>query len=461
MTQTRRVAAYARVSEMRSVEKFSLPAQRDIIAAYCQRQGWPEPTYYVEEGKSALSDDYEKRPQFRALLADAEARQFDTILVVDLDRFSRSTVGGLGAASRLERAGCRVVSVQQPGDFTTPEGEMQFTMHLMVARYESRQKGRRVKSAIARMRAEGKHYGSLPFGGRLDEHGHLAIDPATAPLLARILRDVATDSYFAVASALTRAGIPPPSAKRNPVVPHSGHWWPSTLSQIVRAGAWLTAQPEPWPALWLAASGRTRRPRIRGDRAPRMLTGLLRCRCGATLTYGPPSGNPPRRYAQCFSRRLRPGGSGCPHPKTYLDAYEAQVLDQLAALPPPDARRLDLATAPDLAAWRELEEDGRRLREAYRARLYTDAEFATERAGLAAREAALPRVNTPAPAFWAGFGALRAAIPALPPHEQHAALVLLIEHVRVDHRTATVIWHDAVRAACNLPEPGPWPLGEG
>lgn len=449
------VAAYLRISEPRAVERWSLPAQRDAIAAHCARLGWGEPVWFVEEGRSAISDDYARRPQFRALLAAAEARQFRTVVVVDVDRFARSTLAGLAAAARLERAGCAVVSLNQGDmDLTTPDGEMKFTMHLMVARYESRQKGRRVRAAIARIRAEGRHYGSLPFGGALDASGRLVVDPARADLLARILRDVAATSYSAVARALTAEGIPPPGAGRDPAVPFSGHWWPSTLSQLVRAGGWLASQPEPWPARWLAAVGRRRQPKIRAGTTARMLTGLLRCRCGNTLTYGARD----RRgghYAQCFSRRLRPGGSGCPHPHTSTAVYERQVLDQLAALPDPAPTLVAMAGAPaDLAAWRELDEDRRRLREAYRARLYTDAEFEAERRQLEARAAALPRAGGVA-VTWGEFAALRAAIPGLPPAEQNAALRLLIDHVAVDGRVATVAWHAAIRVACGLPEPGP------
>lgn len=96
------LAAYLRVSDASQVERYSLPAQRDMILAWCEREGLPEPRWYVEEGRSALSDDYEKRPQFLALLTDAEARRVRRIVVVDIDRFARSVIGGLSAAARLE-----------------------------------------------------------------------------------------------------------------------------------------------------------------------------------------------------------------------------------------------------------------------------------------------------------------------------------------------------------------------
>jgi DNA invertase Pin-like site-specific DNA recombinase len=114
-------------------EGYSLGAQRDAITAHCARQDWPEPAWFVEDGHTAIHDDPDRRPVFRQLLAAAEARAFDTLLVIDIDRFTRSVVAGLTAAGRFERCGVRVISLNQPGDFTTPDGEMSFTLHAMVA----------------------------------------------------------------------------------------------------------------------------------------------------------------------------------------------------------------------------------------------------------------------------------------------------------------------------------------
>lgn len=459
------VAAYLRVSDPRQVERYSLPAQRDMLAAFCREQGWGEPTFYTEDGKSATNDDPEQRPEFRRLLADADARRFSLVLVVDVDRFARSTLGGLTAASRLEKAGCRVVSLNQRDmDIATPDGEMQFTMHLMMARYESRQKGRRIRAAVVRMRAEGKYYGALPYAAMRDERGQLAVDPATAPILERILREAATDTFLAVADRLSAEGVPTPHAHYAPTRwgEFSGTWWPTTVADIVQKGSWLARQPEPWPSLWLAAIGRPRQPRARGDRQTHMLTGLMRCRCGGTIIYGGArlraDGHCYGRYAMCHNRNRQPHGTGCRHPRTWIHVYEAQVLEQLAALPDPATWRAVEGEGFDAAAWRELEEDRRRLREAYRARLYSDAEMEVERRALDTREAALlATADRSAVEIGRWFAPLRRNFPQLPPAEQNAVLRELVEFVAIDHRTATVHWLPAIRRACGLPDPPAWP----
>src|SRR4051794_38221889 len=126
-------AAYLRVSSKRhQADRWSLPAQREAIGRYCAQQGWGEPRWYVE-AHSAKDDDPNSRPVFRQLLADAAARQFAALVIVDTDRFARSVLAGLDAAARLERAGVRVISLND-GDIDTadPDGEFTFTLKLML-----------------------------------------------------------------------------------------------------------------------------------------------------------------------------------------------------------------------------------------------------------------------------------------------------------------------------------------
>lgn len=452
------VACYVRVSSDRQAQDgYSLAAQRDMLAAYCARQGWADPRYYADEGRSALSDDPDKRPAFRQLLTDAEARLFAVVVTVDLDRFSRSTVAALTAASRLERVGCRIVSLNQPGDFSTPDGELMFTVHASLARYESRQKGRRVAAAFARMRAEGKWLSQPPYGARIGPDGALEPDPATAPILARILTRAAVASFSSVADDLTRDGIPVPGSRRSPGQwgEYSGHWWPATVSSIVRKASWLATQDEPWPTLWLAALGRTRQPRVRGDGAAHMLTGLMRCRCGALLLYGAIGGRNGHvygQYAQCAARRIRIGGAGCPYPHTYAHVYEEQVVAALMALPDA-AHRIPVASpVPALAAWQELAEERRRLRVAWEAGLYTDAELAARARVLREREAALPRESGDTEGLGEDFDRLRPVFTDLAPADQNAFLRRLLVEVRIFHRTAVCVWRSEVRAVCGLPD---------
>jgi len=58
-----RVAAYTRVSSADQVERLSLATQERLIRDFCARQAWPEPTLFVDAGRSAYNEEIEKRPR--------------------------------------------------------------------------------------------------------------------------------------------------------------------------------------------------------------------------------------------------------------------------------------------------------------------------------------------------------------------------------------------------------------
>lgn len=429
------LAAYLRVSDEKQVDRFSLPAQRDMILAYCAREGLGEPRWYVEEGRSALSDEYERRPQFAALLADVEARRVRRLIVVDIDRFARSVRGGLAAAARLEVAGCRLDFINQPFDVTTPEGEMQFTVHLMFARYESKQKGRRNKAAHARMRAEGKWPGgSPPFGALRDADGFLQLDPVKAPALARLLELVAAGTHYGAAEALNAEGHPPPGTYRKARLHASRLWTAHSVYLVVRKGAWLLRQPDPWPARYDAASSRPQQPPVAHRRTVRFLTGLLRCgNCGAAVVYSVDT----RRAAV----RLRCERPNCRAFYSFAEGAEGWVRAALAGLTPKtfaeDMPELDREALADIA-----EERRRviRLYDDYKRTKMTDEEYDRRMADLDLREAALRAEALPA----RDFGDIAGGLPdlaSLPPATQNEYARSLIDRVVIlSKHDRRIVW---------------------
>ncbi len=447
------VAAYLRVSDRaRQADRWSLPAQREAIARRCAAEGWGEPTWYVE-AHSAKGDDPDARPVFRQLLADAHARRFDTLVIVDVDRFARSVVAGLDAAARLERAGVRVVSLND-GDIDTadPDGEFTFTLKLMLARRENRVRARKVRAGMDAARAAGRHVHSPPYGARIDEAGHLALDPATSPTLARILREAALDSDAQVAGRLSADGIPPPGSRRAPGRWGSPgrRWWPDTIHGIVKNGAWLARLPDPWPALWHAAATRARKPRTRGDGTTRLLTGLARCACGAPLFHSGNQRGPRRLYFTCRSKERGGTGYGCERRRKKVYHYEDQVRAALRALPDPAEDRA-IREEADPAAWAELADDRRRLDDRYRLRLIDYAQLVAELADLERREAALPRGAAGVVRLRAEVAPVLRRFDELDSADQNALARLLIAAVVIDGDAARICWRPEARALFGLP----------
>src|SRR5687767_2619834 len=107
----RRAAIYARVSSEEQVDGYSLDAQLRACRAYLTDHGWTVVAEYVEEGRSARTDDIAKRPQFKRMMEDARRRGFDLLIVHKLDRFARNRRIAFECFDRLSKWGVGFVSL--------------------------------------------------------------------------------------------------------------------------------------------------------------------------------------------------------------------------------------------------------------------------------------------------------------------------------------------------------------
>ena len=83
-----KVAIYTRVSTLIQVEEgFSLEAQKDKLIKLAKSNGYTIYKIYEEQGKSGKNTN---RPQFLKMMEDMRNRHFSKILVMKLDRISRS-----------------------------------------------------------------------------------------------------------------------------------------------------------------------------------------------------------------------------------------------------------------------------------------------------------------------------------------------------------------------------------
>src|SRR2546423_854217 len=91
--QTLRAVIYARVSSQAQRDRHTISSQLRNLPGFVASRGWvlarPVDTY-VDDGLTARAGHLEARDGFRRLLADAAARVFDVVVVVDLDRLTRS-----------------------------------------------------------------------------------------------------------------------------------------------------------------------------------------------------------------------------------------------------------------------------------------------------------------------------------------------------------------------------------
>ena len=104
-------AIYCRLSredEEKQSESESIQNQKSMLIKYALDKGWDIYNIYCDEDYSGIDRE---RPAFRQLIADAEARRFDIVLVKTQSRFTRDMelvekyIHGLFEDSRPEMRG--------------------------------------------------------------------------------------------------------------------------------------------------------------------------------------------------------------------------------------------------------------------------------------------------------------------------------------------------------------------
>jgi putative DNA-invertase from lambdoid prophage Rac len=147
-----RAAIYARVS----TADQSCARQVAELTKYAARAGHRVEGVYLETGSGARDD----RAVRKRVMALAQARKVDVILVSELSRWGRSTLDLLSTLRALEGWGVSLVA--QSGmafDLGTPHGRMMATLLAGIAEFERDLIRERVRSGIAAAKARGKVLG--------------------------------------------------------------------------------------------------------------------------------------------------------------------------------------------------------------------------------------------------------------------------------------------------------------
>ena len=142
---------YARVSTFDQEPENQLVELR----RYVEARSWTA-VEYVDRGVSGAKD---KRPALDRLLADAQRRRFDVVVVWRLDRLGRNLRHLITLLEELQALGIAFVSLNESIDATTPAGKLQ--MHILgaIAELERARIAERVKAGLQRARAQGTRLG--------------------------------------------------------------------------------------------------------------------------------------------------------------------------------------------------------------------------------------------------------------------------------------------------------------
>lgn len=147
--KTKRVALYLRVS---TADGQTVENQRRELEAVAARHGWQIVAEFKDEGISGAKGR-DKRPGFDKLLKAVARREVDMVAAWAVDRLGRSLQDLISFLSELHAKGVDLFLLQQGLDTSTPSGRAMFQMLGVFAEFERGMIVERVKSGLARAKA--------------------------------------------------------------------------------------------------------------------------------------------------------------------------------------------------------------------------------------------------------------------------------------------------------------------
>lgn len=235
-----RAAIYARVSheddDTASEIARSVPIQTAGARAFIRQRGWvlSEQHVYQDEGVSGAL--FSTRPEFQRMMRDAHTREFDVLVLFDLDRFGRHGHKTMVALNELADLGIAIwdYGAQQVLDLDTFEGRLNATLKAEFAQQYREQISKHERRTMRAKAAAGLVTGGTVFGYRNDkrEKGKtvLIVNEAEAAVVRDIFqRAAAGEGYRSIAAALNRMKLPSPRAQQG----RASGWSSGTVRAIL------------------------------------------------------------------------------------------------------------------------------------------------------------------------------------------------------------------------------------
>ena len=103
------IVIYARFSS-HSQNEQSIEGQLKACYEFAERNGYKVIGEYIDRALSGTNDN---RPEFQRMIADSAKRQFQAVLVYQLDRFARNRYDSTTYKAKLKKNGVKVLSARE------------------------------------------------------------------------------------------------------------------------------------------------------------------------------------------------------------------------------------------------------------------------------------------------------------------------------------------------------------
>lgn len=322
-----RAVGYVRVStRMQADEGLSLAAQKDRIAAFCKAQDYSLIAIFCDVDSGANDN----RPGCAAALALLEQGKADALLVMKMDRLSRSLKHFCDLYERYfkDQPQRKLISIRDEGiNLTSPVGRLFANMMMGFAQMERELIAGRVAEAVSWKASKGYFVGKVPFGYR----------KAPAPDGSKykvLVEDSAEQKILQDIKELIEKGMPPTQIAAElttrQIKPPQGLTWTKSLiynlkrrrnwhkSRPINSGRWHTEEELRQRALALRDCGKI----------PRQIAAMLN-----SEKYVPFKG---KVFTEAGTRQLIKAwqGTSSHHPRIYLQGVIARLRQEHLAVRP-------------------------------------------------------------------------------------------------------------------------------
>ncbi|MGD0089888.1 MAG: recombinase family protein [Planctomycetota bacterium] len=227
--QTNQAIAYLRVStEEQAASGLSLEAQELKIRAYCVANDLELVRVLCDAGVSGKN--ITDRPQLQAALEMLRAKKAGVLVVLKLDRLSRSTRDILDLADRCQKEGWCLASLSEKLDTCSAAGRLVLSVLASMAQFEREQGAERTRLALQQKRVRRELTGEVPFGWSLGSDGKalVPVDAEQATLRKiKAFREKGL-SYGKIARLLSIVRVPTKQGRTD--------WHPQVVYRIVKYG---------------------------------------------------------------------------------------------------------------------------------------------------------------------------------------------------------------------------------
>ena len=172
---------YGRYSDSGQSEQ-SIEGQRKACYDFAERNGYRIIAEYIDRATTGTNDS---RPEFQRMIADSSKRQFEGIIVYQLDRFARNRYDSATNKAKLKKNGVKVLSARE-NITDDASGVLMESVLEGMAEYFSAELSQKVKRGMTLTAEKCEFTGSgVPLGYKIVDR-KFVINKEEAPIVRRI-----------------------------------------------------------------------------------------------------------------------------------------------------------------------------------------------------------------------------------------------------------------------------------